>query len=136
MTYFNFVVEVIFLICLVGWAYDRFQKRQKPAVVIPHVRPVSGDRKLTPPPTPIDRNEFLQARIAYLAWMRNGIEFDQEEKETVMVDGEPKVITTTKKIVRPATFKEMIDFVNIRDEEHVEQLLDTWNQVQAKQRNA
>lgn len=79
--------------------------------------------RLTKPPEPIDRTAFLQARIAYLAEMRNGVEFDKLDDH-----GKP----TGEKIIRPATSQEMIDLVNIRDEDHVLQLLDTWDQVQRK----
>jgi hypothetical protein len=80
---------------------------------------------LTPPPSPIDRNEFLQARIAYLAHMRDiGIEVEETDESGNL-----------KKHVRPAKPAEMIEGVNIRDEDHVVQLFATWDEVQRKQRD-
>jgi hypothetical protein len=93
---------------------------------------IKGTPRISKPPEPINRNEFLQARIAYLAWMRAGIEFTTEKVEEITVDGEVRKIRTIDKFVRPATPKEMIEFVNIRDEEHVFQLLETWTQAQQK----
>ena len=83
---------------------------------------------LTPPPTPIDRNEFLQARMAYLAHLRDvGIEVDEGQDK-----GEK--LPSGKRIVRPAKPAEMIELVNLRDADHIDQVFATWDEVQVKQR--
>jgi hypothetical protein len=83
---------------------------------------------LTPPPTPIDRNEFLQARMAYVAHLRDvGIEVDEgQDRGDKLPSG--------KRIVRPAKPEEMIELVNLRDADHVDQVFATWDEVQVKQR--
>jgi len=133
----SYVLLGFVVVYFIGWAYDKFLTKkvarltaQRDALVA--ARPASTTPRISKPPEPINRNEFLQARIAYLAWMKAGIEFTVEKVQEVTVDGEVRKIRTTEKIIRPVTPKEMIEFVNIRDEEHVFQLLETWNQALQK----
>lgn len=126
----NYVLLGVAIVYAIAWAYDRFLSRkvarltaQRDALASQQPPRPTGIL-LTPPPAPIDRGEFLQARIAYLAHMRDE-EIEAEEK-----DAEGNV---TRRI-RKMTKKEMIEAINLVDEEHVNALFDTWDQVQRKQR--
>lgn len=121
LSQFAFLALVLWLIA------DRLiDKFRKPVKQTPKIAPVAGSsgRRMTPPPEPIDRTAFLQARIAYLAHMRD------EEIEV----NEAKPTEEPRMRVRKMTKKEMIEAVNLQDEDHVDALLSTWDQVQRKQR--
>lgn len=118
----------LLLLLLLGWLVVekvRSLRRTSPPLLRadpPTPRPIGS--VLTPPPTPIDRNQFLQARIAYLAHMRDiGIEVEEKDESGNL-----------KKHVRPAKPAEMIENVNIHDEDHIVRLFSTWDEVQQKQR--
>lgn len=137
------IAAIIILAFAIGWCIKIIRDRRKLTNTISHPgHSYTSEPKvvITPEPvmTVVDRREYLQARMAYLAHMRDvGIEVYVEDPDykgpRSWENGEP---IEKKKIVRSATPKEMLELVNMRDEEHVAQLLDTWDQARERTKDS
>jgi hypothetical protein len=126
MNWFTYVSQFVIMAVAVVWCVQILRNRLVPKSLPPSPSPIPrpSGTLLTPPPAPINRMEFLQARIAYLAHMRDiGIEITEEDESGNL-----------KTHIRPAKPAEMIEAINLQNEDHVKALFDTWDQVQRKQR--
>jgi hypothetical protein len=125
MNWFTYISQFVIMAVAVVWCVQILRNRLVPrSPPSPPPIPRPSGTLLTPPPSPINRMEFLQARIAYLAHMRDiGIEITETDESG-----------NTKTHIRPAKPSEMIEAINLQDEDHVKALFDTWDQVQKKQR--
>ena len=126
MAWINYIAQFVIIAVAIAWCVKIFRERRQAPLPTFTYPPPSTAQLLTPPPMPINRTEFIQARMAYVAHLRTEEVMDQETQE-----------------MRPMTNKEMVELVNLDQptkdlplagEDHVDRILETWDQVQVKQR--